>query len=109
MLALLSLALSLSSANVDSTLLQFPDSTYSPIDARDLDDYCADQVGELGEAADSLDVARCHEYDPTTYPLPAVSGRPLIAPASVTLVTIRPARQEIAPRFETTCSISCPD
>jgi len=109
MFAILSLVASLSSANVDSTLLQFPDSSYSTIDARDLDDYCADQVGELGEDADSLDVARCHEYDPTAYPLPVVSGRPLIAPAAVALASIHPVRQEIAPRFETTCSISCPE
>jgi hypothetical protein len=85
----LSLVLSLSSANVDvdATPLQFSDSTYSSTDTHDIDDYCADQVGEMDEP-DSLDVARCHEYDPTTYPLPTVSARSLIAPAAIAFASI---------------------
>lgn len=106
MISILSLVLSLSSANVQT--LQFPDSTYSATDARDLDDYCADQVGENDEP-DSLDVVRCHEYAPDVYPLPTVSVRPLIAPPAAVLASISPVRHEVAPVWETTCAISCPE
>jgi hypothetical protein len=107
MISILSLALALTSSQPNTSLLQFPDSAYSSDDARDLDDYCTDQVGEMDEP-DSLDVVRCHEYAPDAYPLPAVSERLLIAPDVVALASIRPIRVD-APRFETTCSISCPD
>lgn len=125
MIALLSLVLSLASTDTyqldddGGTFILYGDAQYVLC----YGPRC--QIGDVVEIADSVanvdatdcidysspDVETCRDvetFDRVYFGHSSTSSRRMVAPPAAVLATISPARHEIAPTWETTCSISCP-